>query len=47
MITRAHMRRQLYRSGGITNARQGYGIGSWVKEKIRKIIPNELADVAA
>ena len=47
MITRAHMRRQLYRSGGITNARQGYGLGSWVKEKIRKIIPNELADVAA
>ena len=40
------MRRQLYRSGGITNARQGYGIGSWVKEKIRKIIPNELADIA-
>ena len=46
MITRAHMRRQLYRSGGITNARQGYGLGSWVKEKIRKIIPNELADIA-
>ena len=47
MITRAHMRRQLYRSGGITNARQGYGIGSWVKERVRKLIPNELADVAA
>ena len=47
MITRAHMRRQLYRSGGITNARQGYGLGSWVKEKVRKIIPNELADVAS
>ena len=47
MITRAHIRRQLYRSGGITNARQGYGLGSWVKEKIRKIIPNELADVAS
>ena len=46
MITRAHMRRQLYRSGGITNARQGYGIGSWVKEKVRKLIPNELADIA-
>jgi len=40
------MRRQLRASGGITNARQGYGIGSWVKERIRKIIPNELADVA-
>ena len=47
MITRAHMPRQLYRSGGITNARQGYGIGSWVKERVRKLIPNELADVAA
>jgi len=40
------MRRQLRASGGITNARQGYGIGSWVKERIRKIIPNELADIA-
>ena len=40
------MRRQLYRSGGITNARQGYGFGSWVKERVRKIIPNELADIA-
>ena len=40
------MRRQLQANGGITNARQGYGIGSWVKEKIRKIIPNELADIA-
>jgi len=41
------MRRQLRASGGITNARQGYGIGSWVKERIRKIIPNELASVAS
>ena len=40
------MRRQLRASGGITNARQGYGVGSWVKEKIRKIVPNELADLA-
>ena len=39
------MRRQLRATGGITNARQGYGIGSWVKERIRKIIPNELADM--
>ena len=37
MITRAHMRRQLQATGGITNARQGYGLGSWVKEKIRKM----------
>ena len=41
------MRRQLYRGGGIASLpRQGYGIGSWVKERIRKLIPNELADVA-
>ena len=46
MISRGNMRRQLRASGGITNARQGYGIGSWVKERVRKIIPNELADVA-
>ena len=32
------MRRQLRASGGITNARQGYGLGSWVKEKIRKMM---------
>ena len=42
------MRRQLYRGGGITGLypRQKYGIGSWVKERVRKLIPNELADVA-
>jgi len=40
------MRRQLQANGGIMNARQGYGIGSFVKEKIRKLIPNELADIA-
>ena len=47
MITRAHMRRQLRATGGITNARQGYGIGSWVKERVRKLIPNELANIAS
>ena len=42
------MRRQLYSGGGIASLhRQGYGIGSWVKERIRKLIPNELANVAA
>ena len=46
MITRAHMRRQLRANGGITNARQGFGAGSWLKEKFRKLIPNELADIA-
>ena len=47
-ITRSHMRRQLYRGGGITSLpRQGFGFGSWAKERIRKIIPNELADFAS
>ena len=46
MISRSQMRRQLRANGGIMNARQGYGLGSWVKEKIRKLIPNELADIA-
>ena len=46
MISRSQMRRQLRANGGIMNARQGYGLGSWVKEKIRKLIPNELANIA-
>ena len=42
------MRRQLYRGGGIASIpRQNFGIGSWVKERVRKLIPNEIADVAA
>ena len=53
-MTRSQMRRQLYRGGGIaTLPRQNYGIGSIVQdlkdktvERVRKIIPNELADVA-
>ena len=40
MINRSKMRRQLYRGGGIT--RQRYGLG----DLVRKLIPNELADVA-
>ena len=48
MINRSKMRRQLYRGGGITGLypRQGFGLGSKIKERIRKLIPNELADVA-
>jgi len=46
MISRSNMRRQLQANGGIMNARQGYGLGSFVKEKLRKLIPNELADIA-
>ena len=39
------MRRQLYSGGGIT--RQNFGLGSWLKKRIRKLIPNELASVAS
>jgi len=48
MITRTQMPRQLRNKGGITNAvpREKYGLGSKIKERFRKLIPNELADVA-
>ena len=48
MITRMQMPRQLRNKGGITNAvpREKYGLGSKIKERFRKLIPNELADVA-
>jgi len=42
------MPRQLRNKGGITNAvpREKYGLGSKLKERFRKLIPNELAGVA-
>ena len=42
------MPRQLRSRGGMSvkTIRQKYGIGSFVKERIRKLIPNELADIA-
>jgi len=42
------MPRQLRNKGGITNVmpRKKYGIGSDLKDFVRKVIPNELADVA-
>ena len=48
MINRAKMPRQLRNKGGITNVvpREKYGLGSKLKERFRKLIPNELADVA-
>ena len=48
MITRAQMPRQLRNMGGITNAvpREKYGLGSKIKDRFRKLIPNELADIA-
>ena len=48
MINRAKMPRQLRNKGGITSIvpREEYGLGSKIKERIRKLIPNELASVA-
>jgi hypothetical protein len=47
MINRAKMPRQLRNKGGITNVtpRTNYFLGG-IKRRIRKLIPNELADVA-
>tara|TARA_R100000697_G_scaffold80614_1_gene92719 strand:+ start:612 stop:1607 length:996 start_codon:yes stop_codon:yes gene_type:complete len=48
MINRAKMPRQLRNKGGITSIvpREQYGLGSKIKDRVRKLIPNELADVA-
>ena len=55
MITRSQMRRQLRAQGGIMNvtSRKKFGIGSYFQEakdkvldRTRKLIPNEIADVA-
>ena len=48
MINRTKMPRQLRNKGGITSIvpREEYGLGSKIKERIRKLIPNELASVA-
>ena len=48
MISRAHMRRQLRGKGGITNVtpRTNYFLGG-IKDRIRKLIPNEIANVAS
>ena len=49
MITRAQMQRQLRNNGGIMTVktiRKKYGLGSSLKSFVRKIIPNEIADVA-
>jgi len=47
MINRGKMPRQLRNKGGITNVtpRTNYFLGG-IKDRIRKLIPNELADVA-
>ena len=43
------MPRQLRNKGGITSVvpREKYGLGSKIKDRIRKLIPNELASVAS
>ena len=48
MITRAQIRRQLRKNGGIMNTvpRTGYFLGG-IKDRIRKLIPNEIANVAS
>ena len=49
MITRAQMQRQLRNNGGVMTVktiRKKYGIGSDLKDFVRKIIPNEIANVA-
>jgi len=48
MINRTKMPRQLRNKGGITSVvpREQYGLGSKIKDRIRKLIPNELASVA-
>lgn len=47
-ISRSQMRRQLRKSGGIMDVtpRENFGIGSSLKKFTRKIIPNEIADIA-
>jgi hypothetical protein len=48
MITRAQMPRQLRDKGGIASItpREKYGLGSKLKDRLRKLIPNELANIA-
>ena len=48
MINRAKMPRQLRNKGGIASIapREKYGLGSKLKKRFRKLIPNELASVA-
>ena len=47
-ISRSQMRRQLKKQGGIMEVepRKNFGLGSSLKKRIRKLIPNEVAKVA-
>jgi hypothetical protein len=47
-ISRMQMNRQLYAGGGIMDVtpREKFGLGSKLKKFVRKVIPNEVADIA-
>ena len=47
-ISRSQMNRQLRATGGIMNVtpRENFGLGSSLKKFVRKIIPNEISDIA-
>jgi hypothetical protein len=47
-ISRMQMDRQLYEGGGIITLtpRSKYGLGSKLKKFVRKIIPNEVSEIA-
>ena len=47
-ISRSLMNRQLQANGGIMQVapREKFGLGSSLKKFVRKIIPNEVADIA-
>jgi len=47
-ISRGQMKRQLRKGGGIMDAveREKFGLGSKLKKFVRKVIPNEIADIA-
>jgi hypothetical protein len=47
-ISRSLMNRQLRANGGIMDVtpRENFGLGSSLKKFVRKIIPNEVADIA-
>ena len=44
-ITRGQMRRELYGVGSLVG-REKFGLGSKFKRFVRKVIPNEVADIA-
>ena len=48
-MSRGQMSRELYNIGSrmpSVNGRERFGLGSFIKKTIRKIIPNEIAEVA-